>query len=222
MMKSGNIYLLLTTLVFFLSGCDKESKLSPTENLGLVDMFSPDENADPRVKAMYNDYGVWVRTHFNSIDELTNAILAQDAFVAIRGAENMEEEKIPYYEITGETSKEKRQQLVKDFNAGDVPVFLISLKAGGVGLNLAGADVVIHYDPWWNQAVQNQATDRAHRIGQTKKVTVYKLIAKGSIEEKIQKLQETKKDLADQIIGGESVQLGNMSREDMLELLDVK
>ena len=82
--------------------------------------------------------------------------------------------------------------------------------------------MVIHYDPWWNQAVQNQATDRAHRIGQTKKVTVYKLIAKGSIEEKIQKLQETKKDLADQIIGGESVQLGNMSREDMLELLDVK
>ena len=112
--------------------------------------------------------------------------------------------------------------MVKDFNAGDVPVFLISLKAGGVGLNLTGADVVIHYDPWWNQAVQNQATDRAHRIGQTKKVTVYKLIAKGSIEEKIQKLQETKKDLADQIIGGESVQLGNMSREDMLELLDVK
>ena len=89
-------------------------------------------------------------------------------------------------------------------------------------LNLTGADVVIHYDPWWNQAVQNQATDRAHRIGQTKKVTVYKLIAKGSIEEKIQKLQETKKDLAEQIIGGESVQLGNMSREDMLELLDVK
>ena len=134
----------------------------------------------------------------------------------------LEEEKISYYEITGETSKEKRQQLVKDFNAGDVPVFLISLKAGGVGLNLTGADVVIHYDPWWNQAVQNQATDRAHRIGQTKKVTVYKLIAKGSIEEKIQKLQETKKDLAEQIIGGESVQLGNMSREDMMELLEIQ
>ena len=95
MIKAGNIYLLLIALVLFLSGCDKESKLSPTENLGLVDMFSPDENADPRVKAMYNDYGVWVRTHFNSIDELTNAILAQDAFVAIRGAENLEEEKIP-------------------------------------------------------------------------------------------------------------------------------
>ena len=79
--------------------------------------------------------------------------------------------------------------MVKDFNAGDVPVFLISLKAGGVGLNLAGADVVIHYDPWWNQAVQNQATDRAHRIGQTKKVTVYKLIAKGSIEENLYSLE---------------------------------
>ena len=134
----------------------------------------------------------------------------------------LEEEKIPYYEITGETSKEKRQQLVKDFNAGDVPVFLISLKAGGVGLNLTGADVVIHYDPWWNLAVQNQATDRAHRIGQTKKVTVYKLIARNTIEEKIQKLQETKRDLAEQIIGGESVQFGNMSREDMIELLDIK
>ena len=134
----------------------------------------------------------------------------------------LEEEKIPYYEITGETSKEKRLELVKNFNAGDVPVFLISLKAGGVGLNLTGADVVIHYDPWWNLAVQNQATDRAHRIGQTKKVTVYKLIARNTIEEKIQKLQETKRDLAEQIIGGESVTIGNMSKEDMIELLDIK
>lgn len=134
----------------------------------------------------------------------------------------LDEEHIEYYEITGETSKEKRQELVKNFNAGEVPVFLISLKAGGVGLNLTGADVVIHYDPWWNLAVQNQATDRAHRIGQTKKVTVYKLIARNTIEEKIQKLQETKRDLAEQIIGGESVQFGNMSREDMIELLDIK
>ena len=90
----------------------------------------------------------------------------------------LEKEGIPYYIITGETSKQKRQELVKQFNSDTTPVFLISLKAGGVGLNLTGADVVIHYDPWWNQAVQNQATDRAHRIGQTKKVTVYKLIAR--------------------------------------------
>lgn len=128
-------------------------------------------------------------------------------------------EGISYYTITGSTSKEKRLQRVKEFNEGDVPVFLISLKAGGVGLNLTGADVVIHYDPWWNLAVQNQATDRAHRIGQTKKVTVYKLLAKNTIEEKIQKLQETKRDLAEQIIGGEAANLGSMSREELLELL---
>ena len=83
--------------------------------------------------------------------------------------DKLEKEGIPYYIITGETSKQKRQELVKQFNSDTTPVFLISLKAGGVGLNLTGADVVIHYDPWWNQAVQNQATDRAHRIGQTKK-----------------------------------------------------
>ena len=92
---------------------------------------------------------------------------------------------IEWYKITGETAKEKRIELVRDFNEGTVPVFLISLKAGGTGLNLTGADVVIHYDPWWNLAVQNQATDRAHRSGQKNIVTVYKLIAKNSIEEKI-------------------------------------
>ena len=129
--------------------------------------------------------------------------------------------KIPYYTITGSTSKEKRLELVKSFNEGDTPVFLISLKAGGVGLNLIGADVVIHYDPWWNVAAQNQATDRAHRIGQTKKVTVYKLIARHTIEEKIQKLQETKKDLADQVMSGETGGLGSMSREEIMELLEV-
>ena len=132
-----------------------------------------------------------------------------------------EEAGITYYIIPGSTSKERRLQLVKDFNQGDTPLFLISLKAGGVGLNLTGADVVIHYDPWWNQAVQNQATDRAHRIGQTKKVTVYKLIAKNTIEEKIENLQQTKKDLADQIIGGDNTQLTGMSKEELLELLDV-
>ena len=134
---------------------------------------------------------------------------------------NLDSAGISYYTITGSTSKEKRLQMVKEFNEGDTPVFLISLKAGGVGLNLTGADVVIHYDPWWNLAVQNQATDRAHRIGQTKKVTVYKLIAKNTIEEKIEKLQETKKNLADQVIGGETGQLGSMSREEIMELLEV-
>lgn len=132
----------------------------------------------------------------------------------------MDKEAVEYYVITGSTSKAERLRLVKEFNGGTVPVFFISLKAGGVGLNLTGADVVIHYDPWWNQAVQDQATDRAHRIGQTKKVTVYKLIAKNTIEEKIQKLQETKHDLADQIVGGGTGQFSGMSREDILALLE--
>ena len=132
---------------------------------------------------------------------------------------DLEKNGITYYKITGSTSKEERIRLVKKFNEGDVPVFLISLKAGGTGLNLVGADTVIHYDPWWNQAVQNQATDRAHRIGQKKIVTVYKLIAKGTIEEKIVKLQESKKNLADEILSGEHGGLAQLSKEELLELL---
>ena len=126
-----------------------------------------------------------------------------------------------YYKITGSTPKEERLKLVKAFNEGNVPVFLISLKAGGTGLNLVGADVVIHYDPWWNVAVQNQATDRAHRIGQEKIVTVYKLIAKGTIEEKIVKLQESKKELAEEILKGETGNIGSLSKEELMELISI-
>ena len=132
----------------------------------------------------------------------------------------LEEKEIAYFKITGDVPKEKRLQLVKEFNEGNIPVFLISLKAGGVGLNLTGADVVIHYDPWWNVAAQNQATDRAHRIGQTKKVVVYKLLAKDSMEEKIQNIQESKKALSDQIVQGDTNQLSGMSREDFLALFE--
>ncbi len=133
--------------------------------------------------------------------------------------EDLTAEGISFYKITGSTKKEERIRLVKQFNEGDVPVFLISLKAGGTGLNLTGADTVIHYDPWWNQAVQNQATDRAHRIGQEKIVTVYKMIMKNTIEEKIIKLQEEKKNLADEILSGEMGGLAQMSRDDLLALL---
>lgn len=130
----------------------------------------------------------------------------------------LKEEGISYYEITGATPKMKRLQLVEAFNEDDTSVFLISLKAGGTGLNLTSADVVIHYDPWWNIAAQNQATDRAHRIGQANVVTVFQLIAKGTIEEKIIKMQEAKKKLADQIISGEENQLSSMTKEDFLQL----
>ena len=94
---------------------------------------------------------------------------------------------ISYYVLTGSTTKIKRHQLVNAFQKDDTTVFLISLKAGGTGLNLTSASVVIHYDPWWNMSAQNQATDRAYRIGQTNNVQVYKLVMKNSIEERIQK-----------------------------------
>jgi SNF2 family DNA or RNA helicase len=133
--------------------------------------------------------------------------------------EDLIKREIPYFKLTGETSKEERIKLVKTFNADETPVFLISLKAGGTGLNLTGADIVIHYDPWWNTAAQDQATDRAHRIGQTRDVTVFKLIAKDTIEEKIVKLQETKKELADAVLSGETRSLGSMSKEELMELI---
>ena len=107
---------------------------------------------------------------------------------------------IAYYRLDGSTPTVTRQRLVERFNTNDVPIFLISLRAGGTGLNLTGADAVIHYDPWWNLSVQNQATDRTHRIGQRNVVQVFKLIAQGTIEERIQKLQEQKADLANEII----------------------
>ena len=134
--------------------------------------------------------------------------------------EDLNRERIPYYKIVGATPKEQRIRLVKAFNEGETPVFLISLKAGGTGLNLTGADVVIHYDPWWNVAAQNQATDRAHRIGQRNQVTVYRMIVKGTIEEKILAMQEAKKDLADAILSGESESLFSLSNEELLELLE--
>ena len=133
--------------------------------------------------------------------------------------EELKKKGIEYYKITGATPKERRIELVREFNTGTVPLFLISLKAGGTGLNLTGADVVIHYDPWWNLAVQNQATDRAHRIGQTKVVNVYKLIVKGTIEEKIVEMQESKRQLADDILQADGVSSAAISREELLELL---
>lgn len=128
-------------------------------------------------------------------------------------------ERILYYRLDGSTKSEQRTRLVNAFNENKVPVFLISLKAGGTGLNLTGADIVIHYDPWWNAAAQNQATDRAHRIGQKHTVTVYKLIARHTIEEKILKLQENKKALSDQILSEEGVTASHLTKEDLLQIL---
>ena len=128
-------------------------------------------------------------------------------------------ERILYYRLDGSTKSEQRTRLVNAFNENKIPVFLISLKAGGTGLNLTGADIVIHYDPWWNAAAQNQATDRAHRIGQTHTVTVYKLIARHTIEEKILELQENKKTLSDQILSEKGVTASQLTKEELLQIL---
>ena len=131
----------------------------------------------------------------------------------------LRERGITSFTLQGSTPKEKRAQLVKAFHAGKASVFLISLKAGGTGLNLTAADVVIHYDPWWNMAAQDQATDRAHRIGQQTHVQVYKLIAKDTIEEKIMDLQEEKASLMDAISGNDGSIL-HMSKEELMALLE--
>lgn len=134
-------------------------------------------------------------------------------------ADRLRKEEIAFYLLTGATAKEERIRMVGAFQTDEVPVFLISLKAGGTGLNLTAADIVIHYDPWWNVAAQNQATDRTHRIGQEKQVSVFKLIMKDTIEENILYLQEQKQNLAEQVITEGTLSLSSLTREDLLEIL---
>ena len=128
----------------------------------------------------------------------------------------LDKTKMAYEYIDGQTPAKERLDKVNHFNeTPEIPIFLISLKAGGTGLNLTGADYVIHYDPWWNPAVENQATDRAHRIGQKRHVFNYKLITRGTVEEKILALQEKKKELAELVIGGDESIAKELTREDL-------
>jgi len=131
--------------------------------------------------------------------------------------EELARAKLDYVILTGDT--QDREGVVRRFQDGEVPVFLISLKAGGVGLNLTAADTEIHYDPWWNPAVENQATDRAHRLGQSKNVFVYKLVVSGSIEEKILALQEKKAALAAGILSEDVNGLAKFGESDIAALL---
>lgn len=131
----------------------------------------------------------------------------------------LEKEKISFFKLTGATKVSERIKLVDEFNQNqDIKVFLISLKAGGTGLNLIGADMVIHYDPWWNLSAENQATDRSYRIGQKNNVQVYKLITKNSIEEKIYELQQRKAKLIDNMLDTNQTFINKLSKEDIMEL----
>lgn len=125
---------------------------------------------------------------------------------------------ISYQYLDGSTPLKKREQAIDNFQSGKSDLFLISLKAGGVGLNLTAADYVIHMDPWWNPAVEDQASDRAHRIGQTRPVTIYRIIAENTIEEKIVKMHHEKRDLADKLLHGTD-QSAKISSEELLELI---
>jgi SNF2 family DNA or RNA helicase len=130
----------------------------------------------------------------------------------------LEQQQISYQYLDGSTPQKQRKASVKAFQGGEGDLFLLSLKAGGVGLNLTAADYVIHLDPWWNPAVEDQASDRAHRLGQTRPVTVYRLVMKHSIEEKILKMHRDKRDLAIGLLD-DSEKSASLTEVDLLELI---
>jgi SNF2 family DNA or RNA helicase len=131
---------------------------------------------------------------------------------------HLEENNIEYQYLDGSTPMKERKKRVNAFQAGEGDVFLISLKAGGTGLNLTAADYVIHMDPWWNPAVEDQASDRAHRIGQQRPVTIYRLVAQHTIEEKIVALHHNKRDLAESLLEGSEMS-GKVSADELLRLI---
>lgn len=161
----------------------------------------------------------------NCIEENHKILLfSQFTSVLQNISRELKERNLQYMYLDGAVKAEERLSLVNQFNKDHTKVFLISLKAGGAGLNLTGADVVIHFDPWWNPAVEEQATDRAHRIGQNKTVEVIKLIAKGTIEEKIFKLQQKKKEIINNVMGEEALAesfISSMNMEEIKELFGI-
>ncbi|MCY4593307.1 MAG: DEAD/DEAH box helicase [Bryobacterales bacterium] len=167
--------------------------------------------------------GSKLETFLETIEELMenrHKALVFSQFVShleiVRG--ELDRRKIDYRYLDGSTPSRKRKQEVDAFQAGSGSLFLISLRAGGQGLNLTAADYVVHLDPWWNPAVEDQASDRAHRIGQTRPVTIYRLVMKDSIEEKIVDLHRSKRDLADNLLAGTDLS-GKMSADELLGLL---
>ena len=180
---------------------------------------------DPRLCIEgYQDGSAKLETCLELVSQAVDAghkalVFSQFASMLDLLALRLSEAHLSYFQLTGQTSKEARERLVRRFQEGEADVFLVSLKAGGVGLNLTAADVVIHYDPWWNVAAQDQATDRAYRIGQRRDVTVFKLICEGTVEERILKMQESKRGLAESVLGAEAVRSATLTRDDVLALL---
>lgn len=154
------------------------------------------------------------------IKEGNNRVLVFSQFTSFLELvrKRLDEQGEPYFYLDGSVTMKQREELVRKFQQGECPIFLISLKAGGLGLNLTGANYVIHLDPWWNPAIEQQATDRAYRIGQQNRVTVYHLIAQHTIEEKILRLHRTKRDLADSLLEGANAGY-KLTDKELLEML---
>ncbi len=183
----------------------------------------------PRLYDKENRLGINESGKFEHLQSMLEEIISEghrillfSQFVSMLDivSEWLKDEGIKHEYLSGKTKD--RQKVVESFNNDPtIPVFLISLKAGGTGLNLTGADYVIHYDPWWNPAVEDQATDRAYRIGQTKKVFVYRLITKGTVEEKIQKLKSKKRSLVDSVISIDRNIAKTLTYEDIKDIFSV-
>ena len=133
--------------------------------------------------------------------------------------EALDEKHVRWLYLDGATPEKERRASVAAFQKGEADVFLLSLKAGGTGLNLTAADYVIHLDPWWNPAVEDQASDRAHRIGQKRPVTIYRMIQRGSVEEKILQLHGTKRELASDFLEGTESAVKILTEEDLMNLM---
>ncbi len=218
--KLYQAYLLKTQKVF--ENKDSRGKTNKIEVLSALTRLRQ-LCVDPSTFLDYKNISSKLDYTINLIKEATgkkHKIILFSSFTSVLShiGKLLEKQKITYEEITGATSATKRLALAKDFNEkDDTKVMLVSLKAGGTGLNLIGGDIVIHLDPWWNIAAEDQASDRAYRIGQKKKVTIYKLVMKNTIEEKVLTLQEKKKDLSsifDNVEGKSSI-----SDEDIAYLL---
>ena len=165
------------------------------------------------------------------LDELLDTILSEGSSVLVFTqyvamakllSRHLRDREIGEMLLHGGTAVKQRERMVERFQDGEVPVFLLSLKAAGTGLNLTRADHVIHYDRWWNPAVEEQATDRAHRIGQEKSVQVHRLIAEGTIEDRIASIHETKRELADAIVSAGESALTELSNDDLAELVELR
>jgi non-specific serine/threonine protein kinase len=183
----------------------------------------------PRLYDKENKKGIQTSGKFEQLKSMLEEIISEGHRILLFSQfvdmldlvkEWLVKEGIKHEYLTGSTKN--RQEVVERFNTDtSIPIFLVSLKAGGTGLNLTGADYVIHYDPWWNPAVEDQATDRAYRIGQTKKVFVYRLITKNTVEEKIQKIKGRKRDLVDSVVSIDRNITKSLTMEDIKDIFSV-